>query len=186
MRHGPHHGAQRSTTTAGAASASTSNVWSVASTNHGSGLPQLPQCGAPLALGRILFFLPQLAQVRMLSGPVGCVLVSAFGSIGQIEDTLGGVEIENNEADRRWEVKLDGRVIAFAEYKSRPDRVTFTHTVVDPDFEGRGVGSRLARAALDGAISSGARITLYCPFIRAWVDRHPEYEQYIDPPKSRS
>jgi uncharacterized protein len=109
-----------------------------------------------------------------------------FESIGGIEDTLRTVEITNNEALSRWEVKLDGRVVGFAEYKSRPDRVTFTHTEVDPDYEGQGIGTRLARAALDGAIATGARITLYCPFIRAWVDRHPEYEQYIDPPKHQA
>jgi predicted GNAT family acetyltransferase len=96
------------------------------------------------------------------------------------------VEIENNEADSRWEVKLDARVIAFVEYKSRPDRVTLIHTEVDPDFEGQGIGSRLARTVLDDAVARGLRVTLYCPFIRSYVDRHPEYEQYIDAPKSRS
>ena len=96
------------------------------------------------------------------------------------------MEIENNEADSRWEVKLDARVIAFVEYKSRPDRVTFIHTEVDPDFEGQGIGSRLARMILDDAVARGLRVTLYCPFIRSYVDRHPEYEQYIDAPKSRS
>lgn len=96
------------------------------------------------------------------------------------------MEIENNEADSRWEVKLDARVIAFVEYKSRPDRVTLIHTEVDPDFEGQGIGSRLARTVLDDAVARGLRVTLYCPFIRSYVDRHPEYEQYIDAPKSRS
>jgi predicted GNAT family acetyltransferase len=96
------------------------------------------------------------------------------------------VEIENNEADSRWEVKLDARVIAFVEYKSRPDRVTLIHTEVDPDFEGQGIGSRLARTVLDDAVARGLRVTLYCPFIRSYVDRHPEYDQYIDAPKSRS
>jgi predicted GNAT family acetyltransferase len=96
------------------------------------------------------------------------------------------VEIENNEADSRWEVKLDARVIAFVEYKSRPDRVTLIHTEVDPDFEGQGIGSRLARTVLDDAVARGLRVTLYCPFIRSYVGRHPEYEQYIDAPKSRS
>ena len=96
------------------------------------------------------------------------------------------MEIENNEADSRWEVKLDARVIAFVEYKSRPDRVTFIHTEVDPEFEGQGIGSRLARTVLDDAVARGLRVTLYCPFIRSYVDRHPEYEPYVDPPKSRS
>ena len=85
------------------------------------------------------------------------------------------MEIENNEAASRWEVKLDARVIAFVEYKSRPDRVTFIHTEVDPDFEGKGIGSRLARTVLDDAVARDLRVTLYCPFIAIrTVERVPQ------------
>lgn len=96
------------------------------------------------------------------------------------------MEIANNEAERRWEVTIDGKVVAFADYRTRPGRVIFTHTEVNPDFEGRGIGSRLARAALDDAVARELRITLYCPFIRTYVDRHPEYEPSIDAPRQRS
>jgi predicted GNAT family acetyltransferase len=94
------------------------------------------------------------------------------------------VEIENNEADSRWEAKTDGKVVGFVEYKSRPGHMTFIHTEVDPEHEGQGIASRLARTVLDDAVSRGMRMTLYCPFITAYVTRHPEYEQYIDPPRS--
>src|SRR5262245_13294413 len=67
-RHGPHHGAQRSTMTAGAALASASNDSSVALTSQGRTVLQLPQCGAPFSDGRILFFLPQFGQVRIETG----------------------------------------------------------------------------------------------------------------------
>ena len=67
-RHGPHQGAQRSTTTVGAAFVSTSNVDSFASTTQARGLPQLPQWGAPRSLGPMRFFAPQLAQVRIEIG----------------------------------------------------------------------------------------------------------------------
>lgn len=96
------------------------------------------------------------------------------------------MDIENNEENNRYEVTLDGKVVAFAEYKSRPDKITFTHTQVDPDYEGKGIGSRLAKTALDDAVSRGLRITLYCPFITAYVDRHREYAKHIDPPRSNS
>ena len=96
------------------------------------------------------------------------------------------MEIKNNQKDGRWEVTDGGRVIAFAEYKSRPDKVTFIHTEVDPDYEGQGIGSRLARTALDDAVARGVRIAIYCPFIRSYVDRHPEYAKYVDPPKSHA
>jgi predicted GNAT family acetyltransferase len=99
------------------------------------------------------------------------------------EDTLPSVDIENNPKSGRWEVTDDGRVIAFAEYKTRPDKITFTHTEVDPDYEGQGIASRLARAALDDAVARGLRIGIYCPFIRSYVDRHPQYEQYVDTSK---
>ena len=69
-RHGPHHGAQRSTTTETAAWASTSNVASVASTSQGSRSPHLPQVGTPLGLGRIRFRAPQFLQVSVDCGPM--------------------------------------------------------------------------------------------------------------------
>jgi predicted GNAT family acetyltransferase len=96
------------------------------------------------------------------------------------------VDIENNEARSRWEVTDGGLVIAFAAYKSRPDKITFTHTEVDPDYEGKGIGSRLARTALDDAVARGLRIGVYCPFIRSYVERHPEYAQHVDPPQPSS
>jgi predicted GNAT family acetyltransferase len=75
-------------------------------------------------------------------------------------------------------------VIGFAEYKSRPDKITFTHTEVEPEFEGQGIASRLARAALDDAVAQGVTIGVVCPFVRSYVHRHPEYQQYVDTPPS--
>jgi predicted GNAT family acetyltransferase len=60
--------------------------------------------------------------------------------------------------------------------------VAFTHTVVEPRFEGQGIGTRLARAALDDAVGHDLRITPYCPFIRAYLERHPEYAAWVDQP----
>ena len=70
-RHGPHHGAHRSTTTATDDRASMSKVASVALTSHGSGLPHEPQCGAPRSLGLIVLRVPQFAQTRIDCGPAG-------------------------------------------------------------------------------------------------------------------
>jgi predicted GNAT family acetyltransferase len=94
------------------------------------------------------------------------------------------VDIQNNHKASRWEVTRDGRVIGFAEYKSRPDKITFTHTEVEPEFEGQGIASRLARAALDDAVAQGVTIGVVCPFVRSYVQRHPEYQQYVDTPPS--
>lgn len=96
------------------------------------------------------------------------------------------MEIENNASARRWEATIDGQVVGFVDYRTKPGRVIFTHTQVDPDFEGRGIASRLARAVLDDALARDLRITLYCPFIRSYVERHPEYATSIDEPQHKS
>jgi uncharacterized protein len=96
------------------------------------------------------------------------------------------LEITNNDAERRWEARLDGELAGYAEYGSSPSRIVFTHTVVDPQFEGRGIGSALAKAALDAAIAADKRIVPYCPFISAYLRRHHEYDDSVDWPKTRT
>lgn len=94
------------------------------------------------------------------------------------------LEISNNVVDRRWEARLDGEVAGYAEYGASPSRVVFTHTVVEPQFEGRGIGSALAKTALDAAVAAGQRIVPYCPFISAYLRRHHEYDASVDWPKT--
>ena len=78
-------------------------------------------------------------------------------------------------AANRFEVLVDGRVAGFAEYRRTSSSVSFTHTVVDPEFGGRGLGSVLARGALDASREAGLAVLPFCPFIRGYVERHPAY-----------
>ena len=77
-------------------------------------------------------------------------------------------------------------MVAYAEYRTAPGRVTFTHTVVEPEHEGKGIGSRLARWVLDDAVARGLRISPRCPFIRSYIERHREDLPSVDMPESRS
>lgn len=86
---------------------------------------------------------------------------------------------------RRWEVRDGDEVVAYAEYRLSVGRITFTHTVVDPEHEGRGIGSRLARMVLDDAVARGLRIIPRCPFIRAYLGRHTEYADWVGMPEPR-
>jgi predicted GNAT family acetyltransferase len=52
--------------------------------------------------------------------------------------------------------------------------VNFVHTEIDPAFEGRGLGSKLAAGALADVRAHGDRIAATCPFIAAYLKRHPE------------
>jgi predicted GNAT family acetyltransferase len=90
-----------------------------------------------------------------------------------VTDT-GPVVVDDPEASR-FEVLVDGEVAGFAEYRRTASWVAFTHTVVDPAFEGRGLGSVLARGALDATREAGAPVLPYCPFIRGYIQRHPAY-----------
>lgn len=60
--------------------------------------------------------------------------------------------------------------------------VVFTHTEVDPAFEGQGIGSQLAAGALDQVRAAGEKIVPLCPFIKAYVQRHPEYADLLAHP----
>jgi hypothetical protein len=87
----------------------------------------------------------------------------------------GELHILDNRAGQRYEARLGDRTVGFSEYRRVGDRLIFHHTEVDPAVEGRGIGSRLAQGALDDARLQGLRITVKCPFIAAWLQRHPGY-----------
>ena len=57
--------------------------------------------------------------------------------------------------------------------------IAYTHTEVEPPFEGRGVGSALARAAMDDARAKNRLVVPICPFLSGWLDQHKEYEKVV-------
>ena len=82
--------------------------------------------------------------------------------------------VDNAEA-HRFEILVEDQIAGFAEYRRRDGAVAFTHTVIDPGFEGRGLGSVLARGALDATREAGSAVLPFCPFIRGYIQRHPVY-----------
>jgi len=89
---------------------------------------------------------------------------------------MSDVTVSDNRDKSRFEASVDGVLAGFAEYQLTDQLVVFTHTEVDPAFEGRGVGSAIAKAALDQLRAEGGRKALpVCPFIKGWIERHPDY-----------
>jgi predicted GNAT family acetyltransferase len=82
--------------------------------------------------------------------------------------------VADNPAAGRYEALLDGRVVAYSEYRTIRNRVVFTHTQVDPALEGRGIGSRLAAGVFDDLRARGITARIKCPFLAAYLGRHPE------------
>lgn len=85
------------------------------------------------------------------------------------------LSVRDAEERNRFEAWMDDRMAGFAEYLRSDNLVVYPHTVVEPDFEGQGVGGALARAALDDARTRNLPVLATCPFIKAWMIRHPEY-----------
>ena len=94
-----------------------------------------------------------------------------------------------DDAERsRFEARTpDGEVVGFIDHRparyagedSSDGDLEMVHTEVDPAAEGTGVGSTLARAALDAVRASGSEVLPYCPFVKGWIARHPEYVDLV-------
>lgn len=95
------------------------------------------------------------------------------------------VATSHNPEASRYEAHLDGQLAGFAEYELTDQLVIFTHTQVEDAYEGHGVGSALARFALDDVRASGTRKVLpLCPFIKGWIEKHPDYADLVADPVS--
>lgn len=91
------------------------------------------------------------------------------------------MQVRDNPASSRYEITedgpdgADGAVIGFAAYQKAERLIVFTHTEIDPGWEGKGVGGQLVRAALDDVRRQGLPVLPTCPFVQSWMQRHPDY-----------
>ena len=88
------------------------------------------------------------------------------------------MDVVDNRAASRFELATDAGP-AFAAYERDGDVMTFTHTVVPPEAEGQGVGGRLVAGALAQVRAEGMKIVPACSFVRAYVERHPEWRDLV-------
>jgi predicted GNAT family acetyltransferase len=75
----------------------------------------------------------------------------------------------------RYEITVDGTLAGFAEYRLAPDHITFVHTEIDDEFAGKGLAGVLVRRALDDVRTRELRVVARCPYVKAWIERHPDY-----------
>jgi len=98
---------------------------------------------------------------------------------------MADVVVTDAPEARRFEARLDGELAGFLDYARDDERIALIHTEVDPAFGGKGVGSVLARFALDAARADGIRVLALCPFVVRWVEKHPDYADIVDYARSR-
>ena len=89
--------------------------------------------------------------------------------------------IRDNPERHRFEADLGDGSIAVADYVLRPGKILFTHTEVPPEHEGKGIGSALIRYALDAARERGLQVVPICPFFAAYMQKHAEAQDLLDP-----
>jgi predicted GNAT family acetyltransferase len=94
---------------------------------------------------------------------------------------MADVQVTLNEDEKRYEARVGGELAGSAYFDAADDLIVFTHTEVDDAYEGHGVGSALARFALDDVRAHGRRkVVARCPFIKGWIDRHPDYRDLLE------
>ena len=89
------------------------------------------------------------------------------------------VTVRDDAERHRFEVLVDGEVAGFTAYRREGEAVAFTHTEVEDDHEGEGLGSQLVRGALEQVRARGATVLPYCPFVASYLKKHPELQDLV-------
>jgi predicted GNAT family acetyltransferase len=82
-------------------------------------------------------------------------------------------DIVNNKPQHRYELTVDGHIAA-SHYEIAGGVITFVHTEVPPELAGKGIGSKLLKGALDQVRADGLKVIAQCPFVKAYIEKHPD------------
>jgi predicted GNAT family acetyltransferase len=89
------------------------------------------------------------------------------------------ISITDDTGEMRYEIRADGELAGFLQYRLQPGLIELVHTEIDEEFEGRGLGSRLISFALDDARERGLAVLPFCPFVNDYMRRHPQYVSLV-------
>jgi predicted GNAT family acetyltransferase len=87
-------------------------------------------------------------------------------------------DVVNNRAQHRYELAVDGHIAA-TYYEISGEIITIVHTEVPPELGGKGIGSKLIKGALDQVRTDGLKVIAQCPFVKAYIEKHPEYADLL-------
>jgi predicted GNAT family acetyltransferase len=91
-------------------------------------------------------------------------------------------DLRDNTDKHRYELEIDGHV-AYVVYRRHDDAITLVHTEVPKELGGRGVGSTLVRKVLETVRAAGLKVVPTCPFVDAWMRKHPEFDDLLATPR---
>jgi uncharacterized protein len=87
------------------------------------------------------------------------------------------LKVSDNPAELRYELHVDGELAGEIRYRRLPGAIALVHTEVEP--RGKGLGTELVRGALDDLRARGLKVVPVCPFVGAYIRRHPEYADLV-------
>ncbi len=87
--------------------------------------------------------------------------------------------VTHDDDRQRFEIHEGETPRGHIDYRTLGNRLDMHHTEVDPTQQGRGIGSKLVRGALDDVRARGLTVVPSCPFIADYIDRHPDYADLI-------
>jgi predicted GNAT family acetyltransferase len=88
-------------------------------------------------------------------------------------------EVRNNTALHRFQLDVGDGQMAVAYYQLAPGMITFTHTEVPRQLWGHGIGSKVVRGALEYARAQSLKVVIKCPFVSAYIAKHPEFNDLL-------
>jgi predicted GNAT family acetyltransferase len=100
------------------------------------------------------------------------------GPVARYDPEMGPV-ITDAEAAQRYEARSESDLAGFIDYAVKRDRIALIHTEVLPAYRGQGIAEELVRFALDDARRRGLRVIATCPYVRSYVQRHPETHDIV-------
>jgi len=89
--------------------------------------------------------------------------------------------VRDNPERNQFEIDLGDGDFAYAKYNLLPGAIRFYHTVVPESHGGQGLGTMLIKASLAAARERGLKVIPICPFFRAYLKKHPEELDIVDP-----
>lgn len=93
------------------------------------------------------------------------------------------VTTRRNDAESRYEGWRGEEQLGLLDFVRTDGQIVFTHAETFPQYEGQGVGSAIVRHALDEVRANGTlAVVPQCPFVRAWIGRHPDYQSLLTTP----
>ena len=90
-------------------------------------------------------------------------------------DPSNDERFEHDAAAHRFKLS-SGTSVSVVDYREKDSHtLEYYHTFVPPPMRGHGVASRLVAHALRWALDQHVTVIPTCPFVAAFIRRHPEY-----------